>query len=350
MTTRVLVVGDHFIPAEHYVDALSDVGIDSAGIRTVDWAGSKADQHAAQQQMEHKGPDAVPAPAEVRDAVGDAQVLALHFAPVPASVLDAGQSLRAVVVARTGLENIDIDAATARGVAVVPVHGRNASAVAELAIGLMLSEARDIARADASVKSGGWRKDFGGPGRELGGSTVGMVGFGHVGRELARKLRGFDVRLLVHDPFVDAGVLRAHDARQAGLDTVFRESDFVHVLARLTSQTERFITAEHFASMKPTAYFVNTSRSRLVDYAALLLACKANRIAGAALDVFDTEPLPADSPWRRLDNVTITTHFGGDTTTTITRSAHLVAEAVAELDRTGRITTAVNAAALGWRV
>ncbi|MGH3487167.1 MAG: 2-hydroxyacid dehydrogenase [Actinopolymorphaceae bacterium] len=342
----ILVVGDHFIPAECYIDALRDVGIERSGVRTVDWAGTKAEQHAAQQVMEQRGPSEVERPDEVLDAVGDAQVLALHFAPVPAAVLDTGRALRAVVVARTGLENVDIDAATSRGIAVVPVHGRNASAVAELAIGLMLSEARDIARADASVKAGGWRKDFGGPGREIGGSTVGLVGFGHVGRELARKLRGFDARLLVHDPFVDDAVLRAHGARQVDLDTVFSESDFVQVLARLTPETERFITAEHFALMRPTAYFVNTSRSRLVDYDALYLACKEHRIAGAALDVFDAEPLAADSPWRRLDNVTLTTHFAGDTTTTISRSAHLVAEAIAELGRTGRISTAINADAL----
>ncbi|WP_020573937.1 2-hydroxyacid dehydrogenase [Actinopolymorpha alba] len=345
---RTLVIGDHFIPASAYLDQLVDLGMLPADVRTVDWRGAKGEQHAAQQVMEHQGPNAVPIPAEVVAAVSDAEALALHFAPVPAAVLDAGAALRAVVLARTGLENVDVEAATARGIAVVPVYGRNASAVAELAIGLMLSEARDIARADASVKAGGWRKDFGGPGHEVGGSAVGMVGFGHVGRELARRLRGFDVRLLVSDPYVDADILRSYDATQVDLDTVFRESDFVHVLARLTPQTERFIKAEHFALMKPTAYFVNTSRSRLVDYDALYAVLAEGRIAGAALDVFDTEPLPPDSPWRTLDNVTITTHFGGDTTTTNLRSARLVAEAIAELDRTGRIATAVNAPALGW--
>jgi len=345
---RVLVVGDHFIAAEHYVDALAEAGLDPADVTTIAWAGSKADQHAAQQRMERTGPAAVAVPQEICAAIGDADVLAVHFAPVPAAVLDAAPKLQAVVVARAGLENVDIDAATARNVAVVPVHGRNASAVAELAIGLMLAEARDIARADASVKSGGWRKDFGGPGDEIGGSVVGLVGFGHVGRALAGMLRGFDVRLLVHDPYVDPTTLRDHGATPVDLDTVFRESDFVHILARLTPETERFITARHIALMKPTAYFINTSRSRLVDTDALLAACVHRSIAGAALDVFDEEPLPPDSPWRRLDNVTITTHFGGDTTTTIVRSTRLVAQAIAELQRSGRIRTAVNARALGW--
>ncbi|MGW5361523.1 2-hydroxyacid dehydrogenase [Actinopolymorpha pittospori] len=345
---RTLVIGDHYIPAAPYVDALTAQGLDPAGIRTLDWAGGKADQHAAQQRMEHEGPNAVPVPTEIVEAVGDAEALALHFAPVPAAVLDAGEALRAVVVARTGLENIDVAAATERKVAVVPVHGRNASGVAELAMGLMISEGRDVARADASVKAGGWRKDFGGPGTEIGGSTVGLVGFGHVGRELARRLSGFDVRLLVSDPYVSDDTLAAHAAVRADLDTVFRESDFVHVLARLTPETERFIGAEQFALMKPTAYFVNTSRSRLVDHDALYAALAAGRIAGAGLDVYDSEPLPADSPWRHLDNVTLTTHFGGETHTTNLRSARLVAQAIAELDRSGRVASAVNAVALGW--
>ena len=345
---RTLVIGDHYIPASAYVDALTAVGVAAADIRTVDWAGAKGDQHAAQQRMERDGPGVVRVPDEIVDAVGDAEALALHFAPVPPAVLDAGSALRAVVVARTGLENIDVETATARGVAVAPIYGRNASGVAELAIGLMLSEARDVARADASVKAGGWRKDFGGPGREIGGSTVGLVGFGHVGRELARRLRGFDVRLLVHDPFVSADLVQEYDGMQVDLDTVFRESDFVQVLARLTPETERFVAAAHFALMKPTAYFVNTSRSRLVDYDALYDALAEHRIAGAGLDVFDAEPLPADSRWRSLDNVTITTHFGGETSTTNARSARLVAEAVEELARTGRIANAVNARALGW--
>lgn len=345
---RVLAVGDHFIPAHYYTEALKSARDDQAVVRSVDWAGAKDEQHTAQQTMEWEGPKAVRVPTEIVDAVGDAQALALHFAPVPEQVLDAGDCLKAVVVARTGLENVDVAAATERGIAVVPVYGRNASAVAELALGLMLSEARDIARADASVKAGDWRKDFGGPGVEVGGSTVGMVGFGHVGRELATRLRGFGVRLLVADPYADQAVLADYGAERVELNTVFAESDFVHVQARLTAETERFVGTEQFALMKPTAIFVNTSRSRLVDYDALYDALASGRIAGAGLDVYDDEPLAPDSPWRTLDNVTLTTHYGGDTVTTNVRSAQLVAEAIAELAETGQCRQAVNAADLGW--
>ncbi|MGW1894051.1 NAD(P)-dependent oxidoreductase [Streptomyces sp. NPDC002004] len=345
-----MIVGDRFIPAEYYIDALVEAcGPGFGPVRGVDWHGTKAEQHAAQQTMEWRGPEAVAVADEIVKAVGEAEVLAVHFAPVSRSVLQAAPALRAVCVARTGLENIDVAAATARGVGVVPVFGRNASAVAELAIGLMLAEARDIARVDASVKVGGWRKNLGLPGREIGDSTVGMVGFGHVGRAFATLLRCFGSRLMAYDPYVTDAVLAEHSAARAdSLDMVFRESDFVQIFARLTAETERFIGASHFALMKPTAYFVNTARSRLVDTGALYDVLVAHRIAGAGLDVHDQEPLPAESPWRRLDNVTITTHFAGDTTTTSVRSARLVAEAVAELAATGRCVSAVNARELGW--
>ncbi|MFE0515867.1 NAD(P)-dependent oxidoreductase [Streptomyces sp. NPDC058964] len=347
---RIVIVGDRFIPAEFYIDALSKVcGPGFGPVRCVDWHGTKTEQHTAQQTMEWRGPGAVAVPDEIVEAVGEAEVLAVHFAPVSRAVLLAAPALRAVCVARTGLENVDVAVATARGVGVVPVFGRNATAVAELAVGLMLAEARDIARVDASVKSGGWRKTLGRPGLEIGDGTVGVVGFGHVGRAFATVLRGFGSRLIAYDPYVSDAVLAEHSvARADSLDTVFSESDFVQVFARLTAETERFIRASHFALMKPTAYFVNTARSRLVDTGALYDVLAAHRIAGAGLDVHDQEPLPADSLWRRLDNVTLTTHFAGDTTTTSVRSARLVAEAIAELTATGRCVSAVNARELGW--
>lgn len=346
----MVIIGDRFIPAAFYIDALAETcGPGLGPVRGVEWRGSKAEQHASQQAMEWQGPEAVPVPAEIVGAVGEAEVLAVHFAPVSRAVLMAAPALRAVCVARAGLENVDVTAATAREVGVVPVFGRNATAVAELAVGLMLTEARDIARVDASVKTGGWRKNLSRPGREIGGSTVGMAGFGHVGRAFATVLRGFGARLIAYDPYVSDDVLADHAVARAGtLDAVFRESDFVQVFARLTAETERFIGASHFAMMKPTACFVNTARSRLVDTAALYDVLASHSIAGAALDVHDQEPLPADSPWRRLDNVTITTHFAGDTTTTSVRSARLVAESVAELAATGRCVSAVNARELGW--
>lgn len=345
----VLIVGDGFIPSAAYVDALAALDR-SARVRTVEWAGAKADHHAAQALMEVSGPDVVPVPPEILEAMPRARALGLHFAPVARALIEAAPDLGLIAVARTGLENIDVEAATQRGIGVVQALGRNASAVAELQLGLMIAEARNIARADASIRAGGWRKEFPGARIEIGGRTVGMIGFGQVGGHFARRLSGFEATLLAYDPYTPPETLAASgvEAVERLLD-VFARSDFIVVQARLSPETDRFIGAEHFAAMAPHAYFVNVSRSRLVDYDALYEALAAGRISGAALDVFDDEPLPTGSPWRTLDNVTMTTHFGGDTDDTNRTSAALVAAAIDEFLRIGKVPHAVNGDALGWR-
>ncbi len=348
----LLVVGDGFITGEDYRDALAHLPPDAAkrlDLRVVALAGTKSEHHAAQAIMEVNGPNQVPGSAELLAAVPGAVILGLHFAPVGADVIAAGTDLKLISVARAGLENIDVAAATARGIGVVAAMGRNAGAVAELQIGLILAETRNIARADASIKSGGWRKDFPGARVEIAHSTVGMVGFGHVGQIFSQRISGFGARLLAYDPYAPAeslaesGVSRVDD-----LTDLFAQSDFILVQARLSPETTRFIGAEQFAAMKPSAYFLNVARSRLVDDEALYDVLAAGRIAGAALDVFDDEPLPADSKWRRLDNVTMTTHFGGDTVGTNIASARMVVSAAAEFASTSRVSRAVNAKELGW--
>jgi D-3-phosphoglycerate dehydrogenase len=348
---NTLVIGDGFIPAQSYLDAFAaDPGTSEVvDVRTVDWSGAKARHHELQQVMEVSGANAVDSPAELLAAVGDVNALGLHFAPIGRALLDAAPDLKLISVARTGLENIDLAEATARGIGVVPALGRNAGAVAELQIGLMLAETRNIARADASIKAGGWRKDFPGARVEIADSTVGMIGFGHVGRIFASRLAGFGPRLIAYDPYADDAQLAEYGVQRAEtVDEVFATADFIAVQARHTPQTERFIGAAQFALMKPDAYFINVSRSRLVDTPALLAVLQAGSISGAGLDVFDDEPLAADSPWRTLDNVTMTTHFGGDTASTNRTSAELVATAVLEFARTGQVKHAVNAAQLGW--
>ena len=164
----VLVVGDEFIPAASYGEAFA-AAPELVRLRSVALGGTKAEQHAAQQVMERAGAGAVPAPPEVVAALAGIEALCLHFAPVGAELLARGPALRIVAVARAGLENVDVAAATKRGIAVVPAHGRNAGAVAELQLALMLAETRNVARADASVKAGGWRKEFPGARLEVAG-------------------------------------------------------------------------------------------------------------------------------------------------------------------------------------
>ena len=345
---EVLAVGDLFVPSDGLKRAIEEeLGEDSGTVRALEWdgGGTPEDQHSAQQVMEQEGPEAVAVPEEVVEAISDAEVLAVHYAPVPEAVFEAGQNLGIVVVARTGYENVNVKAASARGVLVANLWGRNASAVAEQAIALMLAETRDIARADRGIRAGHWPKEFAQVPYELGGGrTVGVIGFGQVGRQLARKLSGFDVRLLVYDPYVDGETIEAHGGEKTeDFEQVFTEGDFVNLHARLTEETRDFIGREHFELMKPTAYFINNARSRMVRYADLYEVLREGRIAGAALDVHDDEPLPEGSPWLNLENVTFAPHLAGTTSDAWENSVRMVAETVREFAETGRSATAVNA-------
>lgn len=331
-----LLVGDRFIPSSTFVAELDRrmFPTDDLTYDTVEWSGDKASQHAAQQVMELEGPNAVEAAGELFDAVSDVEVLCVHFAPVGAELIARAKRLRRVVVARAGLENVDLEAAAARGITVTPIQGRNAGAVAELQIGLMLAEARNISRADRSVKEGHWRKEFHGSPVEIGGSRVGMVGLGHVGRAFARRLLGFDAVLTAFDPYVNDEAFKAHGViRSSDLETIFATSDFVVIQARLTDETRHMIGANLLNLLRPSAFFINVARSRIVDMDALYSVLSQGRLAGAGLDVFDDEPLRVGSVWRDLDNVTLTTHFGGDTQSTNRVSAGMVADALLDTVR-----------------
>lgn len=349
---QILCVGDLFLPSENFRKAIeAAIGEGSHPVREISWAGERAeDQHHLQQVMEVEGPEAVPTPTEVVEAVGDAEVIAVHFAPIPEAVLQAGNELKAVVVARAGYENVNVEAANELGIAVVNLVGRNAPAVAEQAIALMLAETRDVARADRGIREGRWPKEFPQTPYDLYGSTVGLIGFGQVARRLAPRLAGFQVRLLVYDPYVDEETIESFGGEKiADMKTIFRESDFVSLHARLTEETRRFIGREHFELMKPTAYFINNSRSRMVSYDDLYEVLKEGRIAGAALDVHDDEPLGEESPWLELENVTFAPHIAGSTTSTWENSVRMTAEAVREIVNAGRATNTVNAESLERR-
>ncbi len=346
---EVLCVGDLFLSSERFKEAIEkEMGGGSVAIREVSWAGEKAeDQHHLQQIMEQDGPEAVPTPEEIVEAVDDAEVIAVHFAPIPEAVLEAGPNLKAVVVARAGYENVNVEVASDRGIAVVNLVGRNAPAVAEQAIALMLAETRDIARVDRGIRAGKWPKEFPQTPYDLYGCTVGLIGFGQVARQLAPRISGFDVKLLVYDPYVDEETISSYGGQKVEeMDFIFRESDFVSLHARLTDETRRFIGKEHFEMMKPTAYFINNARSRMVRYDDLYEVLKEGRIAGAALDVHDDEPLGEGNPWVELENVTLAPHIAGSTTSTWENSVRMVAEAVKEIAETGRATNMVNAESL----
>jgi D-3-phosphoglycerate dehydrogenase len=215
-------------------------------------------------------------------------------------------------VLRGGTENVDVPWATSRGIGVLNTPGRNARAVAECTLGLILSEIRNIARSHAALKAGQWRRDY--PNHmaipELNEKTVGLIGYGEVGRLVARYLAAFGSRIVAYDPYAKGD---PRPAELVDLPTLLRQSDVVSLHARLSDASRGLMGAREFALMKPSAVLVNTARSGLIDEQALVEALAQRRIMGAALDVFDVEPLPADHPLLALDNVTITPHLAGST-------------------------------------
>jgi len=335
---NTLIVGDHFIGPEAFQEAVARVlGPDFGPVRTVRWAGADA----AEQVMEKDGPEAVPTPDEVVEAAGEAEVLLVHFAPVPKAVLEAAPRLKAVVVAPGRVRERECRGGHPAG------RGGRQRARPQRRRGRR-ADPRPAARRAPRHRKGRRRHQGGRLARGVGrpGPRAGRQDGRddrHVARQLARRLSGFRVRLLVHDPYVDPHTIDALGGEKvADLDGVFREADAVTLHARLTDETRRFIGRRQFALMKPTAYFVNTARSRMVDEDALYEALRERRIAGAALDVHDGEPLPPDSPWRALGNVTLTPHVAGSTEEAWRKSVDLVAEALRELHATGRAANTVN--------
>jgi D-3-phosphoglycerate dehydrogenase len=269
---------------------------------------------------------------QIVELTGHAEVLVTHLAPLSAGIMDRLPRLKCVAVSRGGPVNIDMKAARARGIRIVNTPGRNATAVAEFTIGAILSETRMITRGHDALKRGEWRGDLyraDRTGEELSEMTVGLIGYGEVGRRVVRLLKAFGCRILVCDPYVQLSADDLNDGVvQVSLERVLAESDVLSMHPRVTPETTRMINAETLARMKKGAFFVNTARGPLVDYPALLETLQSGHLRGAMLETFDIEPLPPDSPWLKLDNVTLTPHIAGASVKTVSYAAGLAAEEV----------------------
>jgi D-3-phosphoglycerate dehydrogenase len=213
--------------------------------------------------------------------------------------------------AGVGVDNIDADAATRRGIVVMNTPGANAVAVAELTIGLMLALARKLPAANATMHAGKWEKKNL-QGAELRGKTLGILGLGRIGLEVAKRAKGFGLEIIGSDPFVSAAVARENGIKLVTLEELIAGSDYMTLHVGLTPQTTGVINAKTLAAMKKGVRIINCARGELIDDAALVEALKSGQVAGAALDVFAVEP-PKDSPYAELDNVILTPHIAGST-------------------------------------
>jgi phosphoglycerate dehydrogenase-like enzyme len=268
-------------------------------------------------------------------------------------VFEAAPNLRLVGVCRNALNQVDVGAATRHGVAVSHARGRNTNAVAEMTIGLMIALTRRIPQAHYLVSGGGWRDPALGyrelRGREIAGAKVGIIGFGQIGREVARKCIALNARVVAYDPFVPERQMKALGVRKSALASLSRTSDFVTVHAAEAEEARRMLDAAFFARVKSGAYFINTSAGGLVDHSALMEALETGRLAGAALDVFDGHPLPASSPLMSAPNLLLTPHIGGATAETIERHSRIMAGEVERLIDGGQLRFCVNPAYIDYR-
>jgi D-3-phosphoglycerate dehydrogenase len=313
---------------------LKDLGVD---VEVRHWA--HEDLIGLQQdnlKIETAGPNAVELPESMTRDLASFHVVVVQFAPIGSSFIERSENLRLIGVLRGGVENVAVESATQKGISVMNTPGRNARAVAECTVGLILAEIRNIARSHADLKRNKWHRSFPNSDAipELYGKTVGLVGYGAVGRLVAGYLDAFGSRVIAFDPVFSSRPGRAchnnasrrhYEPDMVDLEYLLKNSDVVSLHARLTDESYHMIGEKELAMMKSTAVLVNTARSGLVDEPALIKALEQRKITGAALDVFDREPLPADHPFAAMANVTITAHLAGSTIDSFKNSPRMMA-------------------------
>jgi D-3-phosphoglycerate dehydrogenase len=285
-------------------------------------------------------------PDELREAVRDCEGLVVRSeTKVTAELMDAALRLRAVGRAGVGVDNIDVPAATSRGVVVMNAPDGNTITTAEHTIAMLIALARRVPQANASLKSGRWeRKRF--IGVELRGKTLGIIGLGRIGRVVASRARGFGMNIIAFDPFIAPEQSRDLELETVALDEVFARADFLTVHTPLTSETRGIIGVAAFSRMKRGVRIINCARGGLIDERALLAAIKEGTVAGAALDVFEQEPPPTDHPLLALEEVIATPHLGASTAEAQEGVALTVAEQMRDYLLTGALRGAVNVPAL----
>lgn len=278
------------------------------------------DRYGGNYAIERKVLQEIDAALEVHDLRSDEEAagvlkgadgVLVNLYPMRASTIEQLDRCRVLSRYGVGYDNVDIDAATKKGIWVTRVPDYSLEDVSDHAVALLLAAVRKVTFRDRSIREGRWNLPPRQPSYRTNGKVLGIIGFGAIGRTLARKMSGFGLsRVLIHDPYVDAKAAREAGVISVDLETLLRESDFVSLHAALTPQTRHLLDTTTLALMKPTAILVNTSRGPLVKEAALADALASDRLAGAGLDVFEEEPLPMESPLRQLDNVILSDHAG----------------------------------------
>jgi D-3-phosphoglycerate dehydrogenase len=345
---KLLVVGDSYMPVEVFRRAFERLGDDhrfeylQLDMERTDAGGSESERRI----REYAG-----SPGQISERLSDHDGLVVHGGAVTDAVLDAAPGLRLVCCARGGPVNVDVEAATERGIPVVTTPGKNAEAVADLTIAFLVILARGVVRAAGFLAGGGRVGDsaFEGAGwfgHDLGGHLLGLVGYGQVGRRVALRALAMGMAVVSFDPYVAPAAMLADGVRPSEFGQLLEESRFVSVHARQPADGRDLFGETEFARMRAGSYFLNTARETLVDEAALFTALSSGHLAGAALDVLRPRPAGEVNPLVGLANVVATPHIGGATFETLDRGATMIAEEIERFAAGSGLVNVVNPAAL----
>lgn len=271
----------------------------------------------------------------------DALVIRSRTTVTP-EILKNGTKLKVVGRAGVGLDNVDVPTATQQGVIVMNTPGGNTISTAEHTMAMLTSLARGIPQADRSMHEGRWdKKKF--VGVELYNKTLGICGMGRIGQEVVKRALAYGMKVLAYDPFINEDAVKRLGVTKATVDEICQNADFITVHSPLNAQTKGMLNKEKFAMMKDGVRILNCARGGIVDEQALLEALQSGKVAGAALDVFEVEPLAADHPFRSMDNVIMTPHLGAATTEAQEGVAREIAEQIVEVLQGKMIRNAINA-------
>ena len=330
MTTKILCVADGTVTRKMMEDmrALEQLGAEVTIVEDTDMA-TIADVTDRMGLIERGGIGAAPGCPALVENCADADVIVVHVASINREVIEKAKNLKLAAVLRGGIENADTAALAERGIPLINAPWRSANAVADFTVGMMIAENKNIARSHKLLMDGVWCKKYANQShiRDMRKCTVGLVGVGNIGSRVAKRLTGFESRVIAYDPYLSPDNVEVLGIEPVeSLEDLLAQSDFISLHMRISEATHHMINTQTLALMKPTAYLINTARADLVDEYALAKALAAHTIGGAAIDVYASEPLAKDHPYLSLDNITITSHLAGTSADTMQTSVEIGVE------------------------
>jgi D-3-phosphoglycerate dehydrogenase / 2-oxoglutarate reductase len=341
---KILVFGDSFVSVDDFAPAFAGIAKDHH-VRYVKM--DERNPHAPKTDSEKRIREYLGSPEQIISELRGEEIVVVHGAPVTDEVLEAAKGLKLLCCARGGPVNVDLKAATARGIPVVTAPGKNAEAVAELTMALMVMVARNFRKADAHVRKVKLvgQDNYEGAhfiGHELDGKTLGIIGLGRVGSRVAKRAMAFGMTVVAYDPFLTRQTIESSGAKATDLETLLSSSDYVTLHARESKENDNMLGRKQFQLMKKGAYFINTSRPSMVDEDALYEALTNGNLAGAAMDVVKFVPGRPTSPFIGLEKVIVTPHIGGATFETTAKGAAIVAGQVRRFLNGQKLETVIN--------